>query len=71
MKHLLLLLTLVFAGVNAMAQNRPESFYYKRGLECVQNEDLDEALEYFIKDLQENAKNGYSYSWIAVIHNYN
>lgn len=71
MKHLLLLLTLVFAGVNAMAQNRPESFYYKRGLECVQNEDLDEALEYFNKDLQENAKNGYSYSWIAVIHNYN
>lgn len=30
MKHLLLRLTLVFAGVNAMAQNRPESFYYKR-----------------------------------------
>ena len=71
MKHQLLLLTLVFAGVNAMAQDRPESFYYKRGLESIQNENLNEALEYFNKDLQENAKNGYSYSWIAMIYNRN
>ena len=54
-----------------MAQNRPESFNYKRGLEGIQNENLDEALEYFNKDLKENTKNGYSYSWIAMIYNRN
>lgn len=63
MKHLLLLVALIFAGATAMAQNRPESFNYKRGLEGIQNENLDEALEYFNKVLKENTKNGYSYSW--------
>lgn len=28
-------------------------------------------MKYFNKDLQENAKNGYSYSWIAMIYNHN
>lgn len=71
MKHLLLLVALIFAGATTMAQNRPESFNYKRGLEGIQNENLDEALEYFNKDLKENTKNGYSYSWIAMIYNRN
>lgn len=56
MKHLLLLFSLVSAGVNAMAQNCPESFYYKKGLERIQDENLNKALEYFNKALQENAK---------------
>ena len=49
------------------AQNikRPESYNYQRGLEAMQEEKIDEAIEFFNKDLQENSKNGYSYSWIA------
>ena len=52
-----------------MAQNikRPESYNYQRGVEAVQNEKVDEALEYFNKDIQENPKNGYSFSWIAML----
>ena len=59
----------LLAGVASMAQNvkRPESYNYQRGLEAVQNEKVDEALEYFNKDIQENPKNGYSYSWIAML----
>ena len=70
MKHLLLLL-LTFVGINLMAQNRSETFNYKRGVEAVQNEKSEEALEFFNKDISENPKNGYSYSWIAYIHSYN
>lgn len=56
-------------GISAFAQNvkRPESYNYQRGVEAVQNEKVDEALEYFNKDIQENPKNGYSYSWIAML----
>lgn len=71
MKKQLLLFVLLLAGISMTAQNRPESYNYKRGVEAVQNEKVDEALDFFYKDLQENAKNGYSYSWIAYIHNYN
>ena len=38
-----------------------------RGVESVQNEKTEEALEFFNKDIQENPKNGYSYSWIAML----
>lgn len=56
-------------GVSVMAQNikRPESYNYLRGVEAVQKENTEEALDYFNKDIQENPKNGYSYSWIAML----
>ena len=58
-------------GVPVLAQNskikRPESYNYLRGVEAVQSEKIEEALEYFNKDIQENPKNGYSFSWIAML----
>lgn len=65
-KYLLFVLT--FVGLNLMAQNRNESYNYQRGLEAVQNEKTEEALEYFNKDLKENPKNGYSHSWVAWLY---
>lgn len=62
-QFLFLILTLV--SINIMAQNRPETYNYRRGVEAVQNEKNDEALDFFNKDLAENPKNGYSYSWVA------
>lgn len=62
-----MLAVMAFAAVCAMAQSRPDSYNYKRGLEAVENQKLDEAIEYFNKDLEENPKNGYSYSWIAYL----
>lgn len=70
MKKLLALLLLSVA-LSANAQdkknNRPTSYNYMRGVESVQNENTEEALEFFNKDIQENPKNGYSYSWIAML----
>ena len=61
---------MLFACFNSLeAQNvkRPESYNYQRGLEAMQEEKFDEAIDYFNKDIQENPKNGYSYSWLAHI----
>lgn len=60
---------LLSCGLATMAQNikRPDSYNYQRGVEAVQNENTEEAIEYFNKDLQENPKNGYSYAWIAAV----
>ena len=70
MKNLLVLLLLLVA-LSANAQdkknNRPTSYNYMRGVESVQNEKTEEALEFFNKDIQENPKNGYSFSWIAML----
>lgn len=65
----LLVLCLLIAGTAIFAQNikRPESYNYQRGIEAIQNDNLQEALEYFNKDIAENPKNGYSLSWIAML----
>ena len=51
--------------MQAQKVNRPESYNYQRGLEAMQDEKNDEAIDFFNKDLKENPKNGYSLSWIA------
>ena len=69
MKNYLIMLLLIVA-ISATAQDkkgRPTSYNYMRGVEAVQNEKTEEALEFFNKDIQENPKNGYSYSWIAML----
>ena len=60
---------MLLLGVSVFGQNikRPEGYNYLRGVEAVQNEKTEEALEYFNKDIQENPKNGYSFSWIAML----
>jgi len=57
--------------VNAQSVKRPESYNYQRGLEAMQDEKRQEALEFFNKDLKENPQNGYSYSWIAMLRGQN
>ena len=68
-KVIMMLLLSVAVGVTAETKknNRPTSYNYMRGVEAVQNENTQEALEYFNKDIQENPKNGYSFSWIAML----
>ena len=62
-----MMLLACFNSLEAQNVKRPESYNYQRGLEAMQEEKFDEAIEYFNKDIQENPKNGYSYSWIAHI----
>ena len=69
MKQIIITMMLALGICQVEAQNikRPESYNYQRGLEAMQEEKVDEAIDYFNKDLQENPKNGYSFSWIAML----
>lgn len=52
------------------AQNnvkRPDTYNYNRGLEELRNENYEEALNYLNKEVESDPKNGYAYSWIAMI----
>ena len=67
---LTLLLTLCASAVYADV-TRPDSYNFMRGFEAVGNENYDEALEYFNKEVEEHPDNGYAYVYIAQIRNYN
>ena len=74
MKRLLFVLSVMtwsIMWVNAQSVKRTESYNYQRGLEAMQDEKRQEALDFFNKDLKENPKNGYSYSWIAMLRGQN
>ena len=67
--HLLVAILSVFTLV-ANAQdnmNRPTSYNYQRGVEAIQKENTEEALEYLNKEIEDNPKNGYAFSWIAML----
>lgn len=67
--RILLVLCFLAIGVCIFAQNikRPDSYNYQRGVEAMQNDNLQEALDYFNKDIADNPKNGYSFSWVAML----
>lgn len=67
MKRYLIFIAVFILYLGSYAQNikRPESYNYQRGMEAMQEEKIVEAIEFFNKDLKENPKNGYSFSWIA------
>lgn len=69
-KFILTIVSLFVLCISSVAQDmkRPESYNYTRGVEAFQNENYDEALEYLQKEVDENAENGYAFSWIAYIH---
>ena len=69
MRQTIISMLLLLGLGQAVAQNikRPETYNYQRGLEAMQEEKTDEAIEFFNKDLQENPKNGYSFMWIAMM----
>lgn len=69
-RKLFLTAFLLFASlttVTAQKFKRPDSYNYKRGIEAVQNKNSEEALEYFNKDLSDDPKNGYTFSWISML----
>lgn len=69
MKQIIITMMLIIGICYVEAQNvkRPESYNYQRGREALQENKLDEAIDYFNKDIQENPKNGYSFAYIATI----
>ncbi len=67
---ILIFLSFLVCSTNAQEIQRPESYNYKQGVEALQNNDLEKALEFLNKELQEHKDNGYAFVWLAVIRNY-
>lgn len=70
--YFLAIITFLFGVQLAIAQNikRLDSYNYSRGVEAIQNNNAEEALEYLNKELEDNPDNGYALAWIAVVRNY-
>ena len=67
-----LILVMLFCYSLAFTQNikRPDTYNYNRGVEAIQNNNAEEALEYLNKELKDNPDNGYALAWIATVRNY-
>lgn len=73
MKKSLVILIVLFGltlYVKAQDVKRPNSYNYTRGVEAVQNNNAEEALDYLNKEVKENPENGYAFVWIAVVRNH-
>ena len=64
---------LVFCSSAMLADNikRPDSYNYTRGVEAINNNNAEEALDYLNKEINEHPDNGYAFAWIALVRNYN
>lgn len=64
---------LVLCSSVMLADNikRPDSYNYSRGVEAINNNNAEEALDYLNKEINEHPDNGYAFAWIAMVRNYN
>lgn len=72
MRKTLVFIFIFLCTINILAQDikRPDSSNYSRGLEALQKENAEEALDYFNKEINDNPKNGYAFVWIAMLRDY-
>lgn len=71
-KVFFIFLIVCLCGNTIIAQDikRPDSYNYVRGVEALQNEKYEEALDYLNKEINDSPKNGYAFSWLALLYNY-
>lgn len=64
---------LVLCSSVMLADNikRPDSYNYSRGVEAINNNNAEEALDYLNKEINDHPDNGYAFAWIALVRNYN
>lgn len=64
---------LVLCSSVMLADNikRPDSYNYSRGVEAINNNNAEEALDYLNKEINEHPDNGYAFAWIALVRNFN
>lgn len=67
-----LIVAMLFCCSIVFAQNvkRPDTYNYNQGVEAIQNNNAEEAIEYLNKELEDNPDNGYALAWIATVRNY-
>lgn len=72
MKQFILSILVLCSSV-ILADNikRPDSYNYSRGVEAINNNNAEEALDYLNKEINEHPDNGYAFAWIALVRNYN
>lgn len=74
-KQIFITLALAFCTMQPIFANediqRPESYNLLRGVEAINNDQLEEGLDFLNKEIEENPKNGYAFVWIASIRAYN
>ena len=68
---ILSILVLCSSAIFADNIKRPDSYNYTRGVEAITNNNLEEALDYLNKEINEHPDNGYAFAWIALVRNYN
>lgn len=72
MKKTLLVAAAILCCMMSFAKGvqRPQSYNYQRGMEALRSNDIQQALEYFNKELNDNPKCGYSHAMISSIRYY-
>lgn len=70
-QFILSILVLCFSVMLADNIKRPDSYNYSRGVEAINNNNAEEALDYLNKEINEHPDNGYAFAWIALVRNYN
>ena len=70
-QFILSILVLCSSAIFADNIKRPDSYNYTRGVEAITNNNLEEALDYLDKEINEHPDNGYAFAWIALVRNYN
>ena len=70
-QFILSLLVLCSSVMVADNIKRPDSYNYSRGVEAINNNNAEEALDYLNKEINEHPDNGYAFAWIALVRNYN
>lgn len=70
-QFILSILVLCSSVMLADNNKRPDSYNYSRGVEAINNNNAEEALDYLNKEINEHPDNGYAFAWIALVRNYN
>lgn len=72
MKKFALLFVFLFLMTSLFAQKNSsegqDNYFYKRGVELLENADVDGALNYFSQAIEQEPTNGYAWAWLGSIH---
>ena len=64
------LLSIILLGILPSVQafgQKYDSYNFTKGLEAMENDDYESAVDYFVKELDENPKNGFASLYLADI----
>lgn len=66
-KYFFAIVLLICTQLSAQNVKRPDSYYFNRGLECLNEGKDSDAYDYFTNEVNDNPNNGYAYLWMGYI----